>query len=180
MVKTFSEIGLPSQCEVVSLFFHHQTATLITQTGALTANRLPKRLYFRSVSALDYQPIGTFPQDVSIDSVTTDEARPLVYFLTNRWEERNGVLQGVCDGLYRFELETHQCERLIDCRGLIPPPQYQQVWPAMMLSVSSDGGSIYCQAGLQRRDGDVDYAICSLQLASAVVSQIMLLEAVFA
>ncbi|HEY2249736.1 MAG TPA: hypothetical protein VGH74_01700, partial [Planctomycetaceae bacterium] len=74
----------------MSLAYHEPTGTVIAHTGA--QGQLPprKRLFFRWSTDTRYQPVATFPDNISIDSYIVDPSRPSLYFVTYEW----GVVPG--------------------------------------------------------------------------------------
>jgi hypothetical protein len=145
-----------------------------------------KRLYFRWATVTDYQPVGDFPEAVSIDSFLLDPVRPSLYFVTNTWREIDGGRwAGDWDALYRFDLEEHRCERLARRGDLPPPAGYDRVWLCDLLSVSADGLSLFFKVGRETQlleDGGTraEYWVSKLDLADVKLETVTRLEAVFA
>lgn len=184
MRKSFTEVGLPDDHKVLTLAYHQPSGTLISHVEPVKEVTPQKRLYFRWAIDTYYQPVGDFPEGISINNFLLDAARPSLYFLTGAWKAMSGGLAvGNWDALYRFDLEGHRCERLTRREDLLPLEGYEKVWLCDLLGVSSDGCSLFCKAGLEKQDhGGIraDYWVVKLDLGSLRLEKITELSAVFA
>lgn len=181
MRKSFDNIGLPSGHAFPTLAYHEPTCTLIAHTRPLKAVLPGERLSFRRLGDTHYQPIGEFPEAVSIKSFVLDSTRPALYFVTFVWRElEGGESAGDWDGLYRFDLEQHRCDRLAQRGGLRAPEGDWEIWLSDLLSVSNDGRGLICIVPLGRSQSDFAYWVAHLNLADLSLTAITKLEAVFA
>jgi hypothetical protein len=181
MRKSFDNIGLPSGHAFPTLAYHEPTGTLIAHTRPLKAVLPGERLSFRRLSDTHYHPIGEFPDAVSIQSFVLDSTRPALYFVTFVWREREGgKAAGDWDGLYRFDLGQHRCDRLAQRGDLHAPEGERGTWLCGLLSVSNDGQGLICKAALGRSQSSFAYWVAHLNLADLRLTAITKLEAVFA
>lgn len=180
MDSSFGRIGLPNGVST-KLAYHAPTQTIVALVEP-RANLPPHRgIYFRRAADVRYQPVATLPDDISIDSYAIDVSRPDLYFLTYEWKPIPGrkAVGGNWDALYRFDLEEHRSERLTGRGELRPPAGVDQTWLKAILSLSSDGQSIFCTAAFMTQQL-AEYWVCELSLGEMRLKPITRLEAVFA
>jgi hypothetical protein len=186
MWKSFSDVGLPEGYKVLRLAYHQPSRTLITHVGPIKDQPPGKRLFFRWATGARYQPIGDCPDGSSVDGFVLDPSRPALYFMTREWSELDGgKWAGDWDALYRFDLEEHRCDLLTRRGNLLPTEGYERVWLCELLSVSADGRSLFCTAGLETprlENGGrrADYWVTRLDLASMKLEPVTELEAFWA
>lgn len=176
MAHRVNDIGTP-------LVYHPPTQTIIAYVKAV---ELPQRgrLFFRRVHDTAYQPIGPFPDQISIESFIVDPSRPSLYFTTTEWKSRPGgkAFGGDWEALYRFDLGEHRCETLIR-RGELPLPRgCERAWLRSILALEPDGSTIYCGVGFEPTEGrpqgghaeyrEVEYWLCGFDVASRELTQL--------
>src|SRR5687767_5254434 len=142
--KSFEDVGLPHGHAYPRLAFHESTGTLIAHTRPLKSTLPNERLSFRRASESRYQPIGDFPDGISIESVVVDATRPALYFSTLEWQMGDDGPEGNWDGLYRFDLEEHRCELLARRGRLRAPDGDWETWVSELLAVTNDGRALIC------------------------------------
>src|SRR5262249_27919722 len=107
--------------------------------------------------------------------------RPSLYFSTYIWRQLEaGKSGGDWDGLYRFDLEQHRCDRLAQRGELHAADAAGPTWLSGLLSVSNDGRGIICKAALGSSEFDFEYWVAHLNLADLSLTPITKLEATFA
>ncbi|MFN0050826.1 MAG: hypothetical protein ACKV0T_01460 [Planctomycetales bacterium] len=180
MDDSFSGIGLPTKSRV-TLAYHEPTRTVIVHVESPFELPPRRRLFFRWATDTHYQPVATFPENISIDSFVVDTPRPALYFITFTWKARPGrkTASGNWDALYRFDLNKHRSERLTGRGDLRPPDGVDETWLNAILSVSNDGHSIFCNAALLTQRC-AEYWICELDLGNMRLRPVTRLDAVFA
>jgi hypothetical protein len=179
-MRSFNDVGLPDGHAFPALAYHEPTRTLIAHTRPTKALLPGERLSFRRVGETQYHPIGDFSDGVSLQSFALDPCRPSLYFSAVTWRELEpGTSAGDWDGLYRFDLEQHRCDRLAQ-RGDLHARESDETWLSGLLSVANDGKGIICQAALRRSQSDFAYWVAHLNLADLSLTAIAELEAVFA
>jgi hypothetical protein len=186
MRKSFSEVGLPDGHKRLRLAYHQPSRTLIAHVGPTKDLPPGKRLFFRWASAERYEPVDKCQDGTSVDGFVLDPSRPALYFTTHVWKELDGgKWAGDWDALYRFDLEEHRCDLLTRRGDLLPTEGYERVWLCELLSMSADGRSLFCQAGLQTpklENGGrrADYWVTKLDLASMKLEPVTELVALWA
>jgi hypothetical protein len=187
VTNTYHSIGLP--CAPTTLAYHQPTSTLIAHAGPDDEWPPRNRLYFRRATDTRYQQIAGFADNISIDSFALDPSRPSLYLVTNAYEVNGGEggAGGDWDGLFRFDLEQHRCEQLTRPGKLRTPAGKDLAWLSDILSVHTDGSTVFCTAGLATSDHSnlmrwqsAEYWLCELDLAGESLRPITRLEAVFA
>jgi hypothetical protein len=178
---SFKEIGLPDGHAFPELAYHCPTGTVIAHTRP-RESRLPShRLSMRLVKDSRYSPIGDFSPAISVSSFAVCPTLPLLYFITSTWSEHeNGPPGGCWEALYRFTLDTRESEVIARRGDLIAPEGYQSAWLSELLSVSGDGGTLFCKAALCSNGRPIDYCLSELVVAERKLTAITKLEAVFA
>ena len=177
---SFSDIGLPDGHAFPELVYHHPTGSIVAHTRP-RESRLPSyRLSIRTASESRYRVVGDFPPTISIASFAVCQTRPLLYFVTFSWSERDGQVGGDWDALYRFTLDTRKSEVVARRGELIPPDHYHTAWLTRLHSTADDGSRVFCTAALRIGEGPIDYCLCELSVAERKLATITKLEAVFA
>jgi hypothetical protein len=180
-----SDIGLHGGM-VHELGYHEPTSTVIALVGQDRMEMPANRLYFRHAGDSYYQPVATLPDGISIDSHVLDPLRPAIYFSTSRWEVMSPKSYGAYwDGLYRFDLEEHRCDRLADDGDLTGPDGCERVWISELLSASADGAALFGRAGFEFPDPStggerVEYWIARLNLRNNRLEKVSRLPISFA
>lgn len=170
----FGEVGLPDGYLVYRLGYHGPTGTLLAHVGPPEpAPPHPRRrLFFRWAAARQYQPVGEWPDAATLGAFVLDPVRPFVYFTAVVYRQLDsGHWGGYGDGLYRFDLEAHHCDRLVQDGELRPPAGYARVMLLQVLSLGPDGRDLFCEVGLETLplgDGSshVDHWVMRLELAT--------------
>jgi hypothetical protein len=178
--QEFQKIGLPDGHGFPVLAYHPATGSVLAHTRPIES-RLPcRRLSLRRVTETRYRPIGDFAPSVSVESFVLHPRLPLLYFITYVWSEHtNGPVGGDWDALYRFNLNTIQSEIMARRGELFSPDGYRTTWLKELFSVSDDGNTLFCMAGL--RNGEpVHYCLSKLSIPDRKLAVITRLEAVFA
>jgi hypothetical protein len=178
---SFSDVGLPDGHAFPELAYHQPTGSIIAHTRP-RESRLPShRLSIRRVNEARYSVIGDFPPSISVSSFALSSVLPILYFITFSWSDHGGNVGGDWDALYRFSLDTHQCEVVARRGELVPPDHYRSAWLSELFSVNEDGRSLFCKAALQRAgEAPIDYCLSELSIADLRLAVITRLEAVFA
>jgi len=180
-MKTFDAVGLPDGHAFPMIAYHEPTTTLIALTRPLKAKLPRERLSFRRVSETQYHPIGEFSDATSVQSFALDPCRPSLYFSTYIWRQLEaGKSGGDWDGLYRFDLEQHRCDRLAQRGELHAADGPRTTLLNGLLSVGNDGRGIICQAAMGSSDSEFDYWVAHLNLADLSLTPLTKLEATFA
>jgi len=177
---SFEEIGLPEGHAFPELAYHHPTGAVIAHTRP-RESRLPgHRLFIRGVKESRYSLIGEFPPAISVSSFAVCPILPLLYFITFSWSEfENGPPGGFWEALYQFTLDTRKSD-VIARRGELVADGYQSAWLSELLSVSDDGGTVFCKAALCRVGQPIDYCLSEFSVAGRRLAPITKLDAVFA
>jgi hypothetical protein len=181
MPKSFEKLGLPTGHAFPRLAYHEPTSTLIAHTRPRKAVLPGDRLSFRRIGETHYQPIGEFPEGISISSFVLDPYRPALYFMTFAWRELDGGgWGGDWEGLYRFDLEQHRCDRLCQRGDLHSAEGDGATWLSDLLSVANDGRGLLCQAALGESQSKFAYWVARLDLADLRLTGITKLRSAFA
>jgi hypothetical protein len=176
---SYKDVGLPDGHSSPELAYHPPTGSIIAHTRP-GESRLPsQRLSVRRASESRYTVIGDFPPAISVSSFALSHTLPILYFITFAWSEHNGHVGGNWDALYRFDLDTHQCEVVARRDQLVPPDHYRVAWLSDLYSVSEDGRTLFCKAALQR-EGPIDYCLSELSIGNLRLAAITRLDAIFA
>ena len=186
MRKSFSDVGLPKDHIVHTLSYHEPTHTLFAHTGPIDSDWRATNLWFRCAADAEYQPIIDFSEAVSIHSFVVDQARPSLYFITYSWHQLDGgELAGDWEGLYRFDLGEHRCDRLLQKGALPPLSAYERIWLCELHSLSASGQKLFCKVGmetplLENGGRRADYWVAELDLGSMCMDGVTKLEALWA
>lgn len=178
--KSFEEVGLPVGHAFPMLAYHEPTRSLIAHTRPVKSELPAKRLSFRRVVDPCYQPIGSFPESISIESAVLDPVSPLLYFVTFEWHMREEGPGGDWEGLYRFDLEQHRCDRIADRNSLDALEGGWKTDISELLAVANDGKALICMSPRGQSRESLDYWVMRLDLANLRPTPITHLEAVFA
>jgi hypothetical protein len=180
--KSFEAVGLPRGHAFPTVAYHQATRTIFAHTEPLRPALPTKRLSFRRVADKQYQPIGEFPADISVESFVLSPSQPFLYYSTNRWKHEGDGASGDWEGLYRFDIGAHRSEQLAQRGKLHPPSGYQGAWLSGLLSINDDGKALFCKAALEtgKLDPEVEYWIAKLELPSLKLQAISQLQAIFA
>lgn len=174
---SLNELGLPNEAPFPELAYHHPTGTIIARAHLVRPPMSCARLFIRRVSESHYSLIGDFPPAISTFSFAFSPTVPLLYFLS--WREHDATEGGDWDALYRFTLDTRQCQLLARAGELLPPDPYPSASLLQLLSVSDDGQTLFCKTGLRRPDGPIDYCLSQLSLTDkklTTITKLHLLE----
>jgi hypothetical protein len=183
---SFLDIGLPEGHAFPRLAYHPPTRTILAHTRPKDSHVLPiERLSIRNVKDSQYSAVAQFPPDIAIPSFAINPAAPLLYFLTYRWRERvDGPPAGDWEALYRYALDSRDCEVVLRHGEIEPPEDYEAARVCELLSVADDGGAVFCRVGLRlRQPGQAPvghYYLSELSLAQKKLALITKLEGVFA
>jgi hypothetical protein len=176
----FEAIGLPEGHMTSRLAYHSPTETIIAHTRPRQSSLPSERLWIRHVKERRYRPVGDFPPAISVSSFTVSSRLPLLYFITFTWSEyENGPPGGFWDTLCRFILDTCDNEVIARRGELIAPNGFESAWISELLSVSDDGGTVFCKAALLA-GGYAEYWLSELAIPERKLTPRTKLEAVFA
>jgi hypothetical protein len=177
----WGHIGLYGPSHVETLLYSPTAASLV----AVTSRRLEegfevRRLYYRPVSWGLYMPVGVrHPMETQNDAVCCCDA-PYLFFnvwryqaIDPRWWYPSEILGSRLApspgfgadwfGVDRFDLRTGEHQTVLDERTMLLPPGYVGGWISRIMSVSADGASAICHAGLDL-GGQVRYFVCEVEL----------------
>src|SRR5262245_52459959 len=137
--RSFSGVGLPDDHGFHKLPYHPPSRSVVAHTRP-RASLLPSHgLSIRHRSESHYAVVGDFSPAISVSSFVLSPTFPVLYFITFTWSESVGNVGGNWDVLYRFSLDTRQCEMVASRGQLVRPDHYQAAWLSELLCLSEDG-----------------------------------------
>lgn len=180
--RDFQKIGLPKGHAYPKLAYHPPTGFIIVHTQPVESSLPCRRLSLRRVNGTRYRPIADFPPSISVNFLLHPRL-PLLYFITYVWKECELGINppgGDWDALYCFNLNTRKSKIMAQKGEIILPNGYQRGWLNELLSVSDDGKTLFCKAGLFRNGKPVDYCVSKLSIADRKITVVTKLKTPFA
>ena len=158
--------GVPAGYRWKSLLYNPASDRIVVEMARADTGHLPiSRLFVRHRDAEAYELIGNPDDKTSYESPVTCEKHPVVIFNSAKREGGGGNP----DGVYAFDLRTHELKICIANDTLNIPEPYLRFWVLTLVSLSDDGETLNLKIGLEKPapgGGVVDYYLASVNLAN--------------
>lgn len=164
-IPGWEEIAIPKGFGPYRLLCNPASETVIAELRSIGEEHFPHRICIRKKDSPKYEPIKDFEQMLSSESAVTSLARPLLFYLSNKWTKRETGFSGDWEGLYSYDLEKRMHLKIADKDSLRFPSPYVEGWITGLVDASADAGELYLTIGMMPAAPSEGFRMVNHQLA---------------